>query len=81
MDILTIEEYKSLTDKPKFIRGHYFSLYKKHEYREKDLFGFSSSYWNITMVIDGKPYNFFCYAKPIYDTMCEQMQKVFENLV
>ena len=39
MDILNIEEYESLTNTPKEIRGHLFSLYDKTSIEDDDIVG------------------------------------------
>ena len=76
MDILTIDEYQSLTTKPKLIRGHYFSFYEETIMEDDDTIG-----WDCTMVIDGKTYTWFQQAyTSSYYKMYDVMKKVFENL-
>ena len=76
MEILSIEEYESLTNTPKEIRGHLFSLYDKTIIEDDDIVG-----WDTTMVIDGKPYNWFQLAyTSAYYKMVDTMKNVFKNL-
>lgn len=76
MDILTFDEFESLNSKPKEIRGHMFSLYDKTIIEDEDIVG-----WDTTMVIDGKPYNWFQRAfTSAYHTMVDTMKSIFKNL-